>query len=144
MATVWLLYSADEKFRVDLDAGHKAQYWEEMVGLWSTIKMPEGGDLIGDPVKPKFDAATALTPGEMRTQYLSVSRASAEQQKAKTRKVLLENAEIKDACERFHQVICCMRCCCCRRQKFPGSLGHEEQDAQTYKKWGVVFVKKYA
>jgi alpha-galactosidase len=29
-------------------------------------------------------------------------------------------------------------------QKFPGSWGHEEQDAQTYKKWGVVFVKKCA
>ena len=26
-------------------------------------------------------------------------------------------------------------------QQFPGSLGHEQQDAALYKKWGVVFVK---
>ena len=45
-----------EKFRVDMDVDHKAQYWEEMVGLWSVINMPKGAEMIGKSVTAKFDA----------------------------------------------------------------------------------------
>ena len=104
-----------EKFRVDLDTGHKAQYWEEMVSLWSVIKMPVGADKIGKAVQAKFDGLTAGEEEEQGETPFSpptpprhasstdVRDAKGAEQRANSRRVLLENAQITAACEGFHR-----------------------------------------
>jgi hypothetical protein len=103
-----------EKFRVDLNVDHKAQYWEEMVGLWSTINMPAGAENIGKSVTAKFDAFESVSGSDgglhsisppssprMRSKWQSELEKGAALRKQ--RAALLGDPEITEACERAHR-----------------------------------------